>query len=330
MLDNASADGSADGRPGALRRLRRADRARPAARQGGERLRADGAQPRALPAAAERGLRAHGGSRQHAARAALGRAARGGRGSAHRRCAGTSSNRRPGGSPACSARSPARCSCIAALTVQSTGDEVREVGWVQSAGMMVRRAAYEQVGAMDPDFFVYSDEVDWQKPRARRGLVGAVRARRDDRAPRAALARRRRAAADRRVLAQPRPLHAQAPRAGGGRGRARADRVHLRAARDRRAGPAGPQPPPVLVARLPFPASPAAARDCERPPRRTTESWTEEADRESAHRLPHVPDLAAARVGADHRGRAGGGRRGRHRGGHGARLGDAHHRRACG
>ena len=49
------------------------------------------------------------------------------------------------------------------VTVQSTGDQVREVGWVQSAGMMVRRAAYEQVGPMDPDFFVYSDEVDWQR-----------------------------------------------------------------------------------------------------------------------------------------------------------------------
>jgi len=49
------------------------------------------------------------------------------------------------------------------LTVQSTGEEVREVGWVQSAAMMVRREAYEQVGPMDPDFFVYSDEVDWQK-----------------------------------------------------------------------------------------------------------------------------------------------------------------------
>ena len=49
------------------------------------------------------------------------------------------------------------------LTVQSKGDEVREVDWVQSAGMMVRRAAFEQVGAMDPQFFVYSDEVDWQR-----------------------------------------------------------------------------------------------------------------------------------------------------------------------
>ena len=35
--------------------------------------------------------------------------------------------------------------------------------WVQSAGMLVRKDAFEQVGPMDPAFFVYSDEVDWQK-----------------------------------------------------------------------------------------------------------------------------------------------------------------------
>ena len=40
---------------------------------------------------------------------------------------------------------------------------VREVDWVQSAGMLVRREAFEQVGPLDPDFFVYSDEVDWQR-----------------------------------------------------------------------------------------------------------------------------------------------------------------------
>ncbi len=48
------------------------------------------------------------------------------------------------------------------VTVQSKGSTVREVDWVQSAGMMVRREAIAQVGAMDPEFFVYSDEVDWQ------------------------------------------------------------------------------------------------------------------------------------------------------------------------
>jgi GT2 family glycosyltransferase len=40
---------------------------------------------------------------------------------------------------------------------------VREVGWVQSAAMLVRREAAEEVGFLDPDFFVYSEEVDFQK-----------------------------------------------------------------------------------------------------------------------------------------------------------------------
>ncbi len=48
-------------------------------------------------------------------------------------------------------------------TVQSTGSVTREVDWVQSAGMLVRRQAFEQVGPMDPAFFVYSDEIDWQR-----------------------------------------------------------------------------------------------------------------------------------------------------------------------
>jgi N-acetylglucosaminyl-diphospho-decaprenol L-rhamnosyltransferase len=43
------------------------------------------------------------------------------------------------------------------------GDGVREVGWVQSAAMLVRRQAAEEVGYLDPDFFVYSEEVDFQK-----------------------------------------------------------------------------------------------------------------------------------------------------------------------
>jgi GT2 family glycosyltransferase len=49
------------------------------------------------------------------------------------------------------------------LTVQSNGDAARDVDWVQSAGMMVRREAFDEVGPMDPQFFVYSDEVDWQR-----------------------------------------------------------------------------------------------------------------------------------------------------------------------
>jgi GT2 family glycosyltransferase len=49
------------------------------------------------------------------------------------------------------------------LVVQSGGEATREVDWAQSAGLLVRRAAFEEVGPMDPAFFVYSDEVDWQK-----------------------------------------------------------------------------------------------------------------------------------------------------------------------
>jgi N-acetylglucosaminyl-diphospho-decaprenol L-rhamnosyltransferase len=47
--------------------------------------------------------------------------------------------------------------------VQSRGTAVREVGWVQSSAMLVRREAAEQVGWLDADFFVYSDETDFCK-----------------------------------------------------------------------------------------------------------------------------------------------------------------------
>jgi GT2 family glycosyltransferase len=49
------------------------------------------------------------------------------------------------------------------LTVQSTGDAVREVDWAQSAALLVRRDAAARIGWMDPAFFVYSDEVDFCK-----------------------------------------------------------------------------------------------------------------------------------------------------------------------
>jgi N-acetylglucosaminyl-diphospho-decaprenol L-rhamnosyltransferase len=48
-------------------------------------------------------------------------------------------------------------------TVQSGGNEVREVGWMQSSALLVRRDAAAQVGWLDPEFFVYSDETDFQK-----------------------------------------------------------------------------------------------------------------------------------------------------------------------
>ena len=49
------------------------------------------------------------------------------------------------------------------FTVQSTGTRTREVDWCQSAALLVRRSAAEQVDYLDPDFFVYSDEVDFAR-----------------------------------------------------------------------------------------------------------------------------------------------------------------------
>ena len=49
------------------------------------------------------------------------------------------------------------------VTQSGRGDEVREVGWVQSAAMLVRRDAAAAIGYLDPDFFVYSDETDFCK-----------------------------------------------------------------------------------------------------------------------------------------------------------------------
>jgi GT2 family glycosyltransferase len=48
-------------------------------------------------------------------------------------------------------------------TVQSKGDRTREVHWCQSSALLVRREAAARVDYLDPDFFVYSDEVDFAK-----------------------------------------------------------------------------------------------------------------------------------------------------------------------
>ena len=49
------------------------------------------------------------------------------------------------------------------LVTQSGGSEIREVGWVQSAAMLVRHEAAAEVGYLDSEFFVYSDETDFCK-----------------------------------------------------------------------------------------------------------------------------------------------------------------------
>ncbi len=48
-------------------------------------------------------------------------------------------------------------------TVQSRGSRTRLVDWCQSAALLVRRDAAAAVDYLDPDFFVYSDEVDFAR-----------------------------------------------------------------------------------------------------------------------------------------------------------------------
>jgi N-acetylglucosaminyl-diphospho-decaprenol L-rhamnosyltransferase len=45
---------------------------------------------------------------------------------------------------------------------QSRGDKPRKVDWVMGAAVVLRRAALEEVGLFDEDFFLYSEEVDLQ------------------------------------------------------------------------------------------------------------------------------------------------------------------------
>jgi N-acetylglucosaminyl-diphospho-decaprenol L-rhamnosyltransferase len=78
---------------------------------------------------------------------------------------------RPDGSPQASAwRFPTPLSALAGalflhrrLVVQSRGARTREVDWCQSAALLVRREAAAQVDYLDPEFFVYSDEVDFAR-----------------------------------------------------------------------------------------------------------------------------------------------------------------------
>ena len=76
---------------------------------------------------------------------------------------------RPGGQ-ACAWRFPTVATALAGAlfvhrlyTVQSKGEETREVDWCQSAALLVRLEAAARVGYMDPEFFVYSDEVDFAR-----------------------------------------------------------------------------------------------------------------------------------------------------------------------
>ena len=72
------------------------------------------------------------------------------------------------------------------LVTQSGGGATRRVGWAQSAALMVRREAAAEVGYLDEEFFVYSDETDFCKRLGRCGPGHALRALGARRPPRAA------------------------------------------------------------------------------------------------------------------------------------------------
>ena len=85
-------------------------------------------------------------------------------------CAGAKLLRPNGSEQACAWRFPTPLTALAGAlfvhrlyTVQSKGERTREVDWCQSAALLVRREAAAQIGYMDPEFFVYSDEVDFAR-----------------------------------------------------------------------------------------------------------------------------------------------------------------------
>jgi N-acetylglucosaminyl-diphospho-decaprenol L-rhamnosyltransferase len=85
-------------------------------------------------------------------------------------CAGARLLRPDGSAQASAWRFPTPLTALAGafflhrlLTVQSKGARTRYVDWCQSAALLVRSEAAREVGYLDPDFFVYSDEVDFAR-----------------------------------------------------------------------------------------------------------------------------------------------------------------------
>ena len=85
-------------------------------------------------------------------------------------CAGARLLRPDGAGQACAWRFPTLTTALAGAlflhrpyTVQSSGERTREVDWCQSSALLVRREAAAEVDYLDPDFFVYSDEVDFAR-----------------------------------------------------------------------------------------------------------------------------------------------------------------------
>ncbi len=85
-------------------------------------------------------------------------------------CAGAQLLRPDGSRQPCAWRFPGPAAALAGafqlhrlFVVQSRGTHTRAVDWCQSSALLVRRSAAAQVGWLDPDFFVYSDEVDFAR-----------------------------------------------------------------------------------------------------------------------------------------------------------------------
>ncbi|HEY2631232.1 MAG TPA: glycosyltransferase [Solirubrobacteraceae bacterium] len=85
-------------------------------------------------------------------------------------CAGAKLLRPDGSEQACAWRFPTVLTALAGAmflhriyTVQSKGALTRKADWCQSSALLVRRDAAKQVDYLDPDFFVYSDEVDFAR-----------------------------------------------------------------------------------------------------------------------------------------------------------------------
>jgi hypothetical protein len=85
-------------------------------------------------------------------------------------CAGAQLLRGDGSPQPCAWRFPGPATALAGalqlhrlFTVQSGGTRTRAVDWCQSSALLVRRSAAAEIGWLDPDFFVYSDEVDFAR-----------------------------------------------------------------------------------------------------------------------------------------------------------------------
>lgn len=135
------------------------------------------------------------------------------------------------------------------LTVESRGRRTRRVDWAQSAALLVRRDAARDIGWFDPQFFVYSDEVDFCRRLADAGWhtlwVPAAEAIHHEQLSTGAVPERRIV----ELLPQPRPLHAQAPLGGLRVRRAPPDGLGLRGPGGHRHHRARPRPEALLAPR---------------------------------------------------------------------------------